>query len=570
MNGWTACALALGALPIHSLRGEANPQPGPSCSPFCRCDFPAGPVTFIGDDGDEWCFLAEGPGCIYAGVPLSRHHGPLEDNVRGARRGATAPCWLVSGRGIVLQRLVEDPDAQRRCSPPDTDQCVKAKADLLPDALSFLSAYAFAPSGFAPPGFAPPGLADGLALLGHSLISLGFNHEAVMLVGQSEADAALYSELALKGRPTIQSDVGDLVRLFVVGSAIYRKRYEELLPDDAREALKTIGAVVIWGEIVFATVQLFPAEGGLFFTDLPGTDGIMYIGSDSLALAAAGSRATSGLPPESKVRILEVCAGSGIQGILAARHAADRGFKVSLTLLDVNPRAARFVAANLLLNNVQGRFVRSDVFQEVAQERFDIILANTPFVPTNPKEVAPYFTDGGADGERITKRVVQEGPSLLTARGRMLIATPIYNEASVWNRLKAWGVNGMKVGGWVLHSTPAAYNPQFGYWKPDDGNAEEGMRITTWASEGIIFISASNKEVGARDEVHRVWPALYGCGKGPKWNCWMNCVLPESKALRDTLLSQIANYLAKTNHAAIGTKTLTAHSAPPRRGPDEL
>ena len=73
-------------------------------------------------------------------------------------------------------------------------------------------------------------------------------------------------------------------------------------------------------------------------------DAVMPIGIDSLQLALA-------LPPDALRgrRVLDVCAGSGIHGLVAAAHGA-----AHVLLSDLSARAARFCAFNRALNGFDG------------------------------------------------------------------------------------------------------------------------------------------------------------------------------------------------------------------------
>jgi len=458
--------------------------------------------------------MVDDPGCVFG-------TGEVATELQTMGIGPIAPCWKISGRGLFWQRQLQEPDVQKRCSPPETEACVKSRTAFLADVFLPLD------SGSE---FSELSISAGLLTLGTALGQLGFNHSSVMLVGQYEADAQLYPQLALKGLPTISSAIADMVRLFIVGSPIPHDVFETLLPSHARAALVALNVVVIWGHAVFALVQLFPVEGGLFFTDLPGTDGIMFIGVDSMGLAGASTMATAGL--SGKVSILDACTGSGVQGIVAAQHATLKGFDVDLTLVDVNPRARRFAAANLILNEVQGRFVQSDVFAEVRSSVFDIILANTPFVPSSEIMAGTwaYFTDGGTDGEKITARVVQEGLPLLKPEGRMLLVTPIYNPDGIFQRLMSWGWTQQDAGALILHSDTRQYTTP-------------GHVIETYAQEGIIAISRCSAGAHKSEVVQRLWTVVEGCGAGPKWNNWINCFHEESHKRRNRVLGTIAEFI---------------------------
>ena len=49
-------------------------------------------------------------------------------------------------------------------------------------------------------------------------------------------------------------------------------------------------------------------------------------------------------------RVLDLCAGCGVQGLTAMQRGAERA-----TLVEVNPRAARFARFNAVLNGMADR-----------------------------------------------------------------------------------------------------------------------------------------------------------------------------------------------------------------------
>jgi len=126
---------------------------------------------------------------------------------------------------------------------------------------------------------------------------------------------------------------------------------------------------------------------------LPGRDPVYPPSSDSLLLrdavvAAAGARA------------LDLCTGSGIQAMQQAPHAA------AVVAVDLSPRAAAVAAHNARLNAVHHVDVRvGDLYAPVRGERFDLIIANPPFV-SSPYRNAPGYHAGGPRGDRVLRRIV--------------------------------------------------------------------------------------------------------------------------------------------------------------------
>ena len=113
------------------------------------------------------------------------------------------------------------------------------------------------------------------------------------------------------------------------------------------------------------------------------------------------------IPP--RARVLDLGSGSGACGIAAAR----RGCQV--VAVDINPSAVRCTRINALLNKVEHtvEIRQGDLFEPVANERFDVILFNPPYYRGTPRdnldhawrspdvaerfatELSPHLADGG-------------------------------------------------------------------------------------------------------------------------------------------------------------------------------
>jgi release factor glutamine methyltransferase len=119
--------------------------------------------------------------------------------------------------------------------------------------------------------------------------------------------------------------------------------------------------------------------------------------------------------------VLDLGAGAGLIGILAARH----GHRVVPT--DVVPAYAECLRANALLNGVGGRLeVRTgDLFEPVRGETFDVIAANPPQMPTPPdrewSDPQSRMDNGGPDGWLLLDRIIRESPPHLKPGGRLVL-----------------------------------------------------------------------------------------------------------------------------------------------------
>jgi release factor glutamine methyltransferase len=116
--------------------------------------------------------------------------------------------------------------------------------------------------------------------------------------------------------------------------------------------------------------------------------------------------------------ILELCAGPAFAGLAAARHAHAR-----LTIVDVSRRAIVNARLNAKFHGVELNAHRGDLFDAVGDERFDLILANPPYVPGPPPPArgAARATDAGDDGRAILDRICAQAPSHLHPGGVVLI-----------------------------------------------------------------------------------------------------------------------------------------------------
>lgn len=140
-------------------------------------------------------------------------------------------------------------------------------------------------------------------------------------------------------------------------------------------------------------------------------DASIYVGGDSLTLAAH-------LPYGRRFeRVLDLCAGSGIQGILLAPVA---GEVVSVELNAEAVQAARFNGA---LNGVQDRLRvrRGDLYDPLANGRFDLIVANPPFIPVPAGVPFSGVGAGGEDGLDVLRPLLEGLPARLAEGGEALV-----------------------------------------------------------------------------------------------------------------------------------------------------
>jgi len=119
--------------------------------------------------------------------------------------------------------------------------------------------------------------------------------------------------------------------------------------------------------------------------------------------------------------VLDMGTGCGILGIIAARNAS------RVVAIDISPYAVRCARENAKLNGVADKmfFIQGDLFTPLkAGEKFDLILFNAPYLPSEPLEGGTWIEwawVGGADGRAVIDRFLHAFPEHLKAGGRVLL-----------------------------------------------------------------------------------------------------------------------------------------------------
>jgi ribosomal protein L3 glutamine methyltransferase len=126
-------------------------------------------------------------------------------------------------------------------------------------------------------------------------------------------------------------------------------------------------------------------------------------------------------------RALDLCTGSGCIGIAMASHNPDW----QVDLVDISDAALELARENIEYQNVAGhvRAIASDLFAELAGERYDLIVSNPPYVTHNefaalPPEYAHEPELGltaGDDGLDVALRILLEAPEHLTDEGVLIV-----------------------------------------------------------------------------------------------------------------------------------------------------
>jgi release factor glutamine methyltransferase len=143
--------------------------------------------------------------------------------------------------------------------------------------------------------------------------------------------------------------------------------------------------------------------------------GVLRPPSDAALLGGVMARDGSGLRGRD---VLDLCAGSGILGLTAARLGAQA------TAVDLSRRAVLNARLNARLNRLPLTVLRGDLFAPVAGRRFDLIVSNPPYIPAPPDEDtrgAARAWDAGPDGRRFLDAICDHAGDHLRSDGRILL-----------------------------------------------------------------------------------------------------------------------------------------------------
>jgi methylase of polypeptide subunit release factors len=223
--------------------------------------------------------------------------------------------------------------------------------------------------------------------------------------------------------PTPQSEADILTSLFLAGESIARDSVEHLLGIANIELLKNMGLLRYESASAqfYATVALYPV-GDLFIASdrWDNYDGSQFSVPEDIVYPAFIPNTRlflAHMPEEPRGKYLDLCGGTGIGALLAARSGAEQAWTG-----DISDRSTCFAEFNRQLNGISNvKAITSDLYQNFKDCRFDLITAHPPYVPTlQPKWI---FFSGGQDGEDITRRIIEGLPDYLNDSGKLIVLT---------------------------------------------------------------------------------------------------------------------------------------------------
>ena len=197
-------------------------------------------------------------------------------------------------------------------------------------------------------------------------------------------------------------------------------------------------------------------------------DHVMGVGGATRTLLAQ-------VPPNAVARALDLGTGCGVIAMYLTHLGT--GHTVAT---DISERALMLARANAQLNGFDGRieFRLGSLFEPVADELFDLIVSNPPFVitPRGDDAAERYeYRDGGMTGDELAATVVREAPRHLAAGGALVCLANWETE---------WGGHGLeRVRGWIREAAANAGTALDG-WVIERDRVDTAQYAETWARDG--------------------------------------------------------------------------------------
>lgn len=126
-------------------------------------------------------------------------------------------------------------------------------------------------------------------------------------------------------------------------------------------------------------------------------------------------------------RVLDLCTGSGAIGISIAKYIEDSNVMAT----DISNKALQIAKLNAEKNLVHKKmeFVESDLFENIVQNKFNVIVSNPPYIRTSEinkldmqVQNEPHIAlDGGNDGLFFYRIIAKNAYKFLEESGRLFL-----------------------------------------------------------------------------------------------------------------------------------------------------
>jgi methylase of polypeptide subunit release factors len=267
--------------------------------------------------------------------------------------------------------------------------------------------------------------------LGTAFRNAGYTENGVYRLLGDDAYSTERNDAPVEARRLPQTPLGLLVRAFFLQLPLSRSDAMRALGPRGLDAVLATGLAEVEAELV-PWARILPIGKVLLASDGFSRDGDDP--ADYVATYTPTARVLDSLTPRPHVdRALDVGTGGGVHALLAARHVGQ------VIATDVTDRALAYTELNAALNgltNVECR--KGSLFEPVADETFDLITCNAPYVVSPERRWA--YRDSGFQADELSERVVREAAEHLAENGfaTVQVSWLAPNEQAADERVLAW------------------------------------------------------------------------------------------------------------------------------------
>lgn len=211
----------------------------------------------------------------------------------------------------------------------------------------------------------------------------------------------------------------DLIRLWLLADAVPEDRARRAL--HGMDDLLAAGLLTLDGGQVRASVEIKPYGDESFSawicSDPTPLEGRSVIPRPDFVLGASPASTTLAqlIPRDQVGTALDLGTGCGIQALHLAEHVE------RIVATDLNPRALELATITLGLAGVAADLRRGSLYEPVAQNRFDLIVTNPPYVISPPSRSELVYREGTHVGDGLMRTVVTEAADHLNPDGTLIV-----------------------------------------------------------------------------------------------------------------------------------------------------
>lgn len=167
-------------------------------------------------------------------------------------------------------------------------------------------------------------------------------------------------------------------------------------------------------------------------------------------------------------RALDLGTGCGVQSLHLAQHAH------TVVATDVNQRALTLAHDSAQLTGVEVDFRSGSLFEPVAGEQFDLIVANPPYVMSPPSEENETLTyrETNFVGDDLLQAILRDAPTYLAPGGSLQLLTNwAIGEGEAWDTRIRTMVEPLGLDAWVIERERLDKYTYIEMWLADAGLA---------------------------------------------------------------------------------------------------